>query len=86
MLGLFGEPATTGKGVIEDLREGKQTLLMLRALELADAAGRRELERVLCRAGHGGPLDATVGDATAGRRPWARPPRTTPLRGAAGRS
>jgi geranylgeranyl pyrophosphate synthase len=53
----------TGKGVVEDVREGKQTLLMLRALELADRAGRAELERVLRVEDHG---DARLGDGFAG--------------------
>ncbi|HEX4867875.1 MAG TPA: isopentenyl-diphosphate Delta-isomerase [Acidimicrobiales bacterium] len=35
VLGLFGDPAETGKGVLDDLREGKRTLLYLRALRLA---------------------------------------------------
>lgn len=35
VLGLFGDPNETGKGVLEDLREGKRTLLLLRALRLA---------------------------------------------------
>ena len=38
VLGLFGDPATTGKGVLDDLREGKRTLLLLRALRLATPA------------------------------------------------
>jgi geranylgeranyl diphosphate synthase, type I len=46
VLGLFGDPATTGKGATEDLREGKRTLLMLRALELA-APSERELVTAL---------------------------------------
>jgi geranylgeranyl diphosphate synthase type I len=44
VLGLFGDPAVTGKGAIGDLREGKRTLLVLRALELAGEAGRAEIE------------------------------------------
>jgi geranylgeranyl diphosphate synthase, type I len=43
VLGLFGDPAATGKGAEDDLREGKRTLLILRALELVDAAERAEL-------------------------------------------
>ena len=43
VLGLFGDPAETGKGVLEDLREGKRTLLLLRALRLATAAQREVL-------------------------------------------
>ena len=47
ILGLFGDPAETGKGCLEDLREGKRTVLVLRALRLADATGRSELEAAL---------------------------------------
>ncbi len=46
-LGLMGDPDTTGKGALEDVREGKRTLLVLRARELAGAAGRRRLDAVL---------------------------------------
>lgn len=44
VLGLFGDPAVTGKGAIGDLREGKRTLLVLRALELAGEPGRAAIE------------------------------------------
>ncbi len=44
VLGLFGDPDQTGKGVLEDLREGKRTLLLLRALRLATP----EQRAVLC--------------------------------------
>jgi len=43
VLGLFGDPGETGKGVLEDLREGKRTLLVLRALRLATPAQRHVL-------------------------------------------
>jgi len=43
ILGLFGDPAVTGKSTLDDLREGKRTLLALRALRLGDAAQRRHL-------------------------------------------
>jgi geranylgeranyl diphosphate synthase type I len=36
VLGLFGDPAATGKDPADDLREGKRTLLVLRALRLTD--------------------------------------------------
>ena len=42
VLGLFGDPAATGKEALGDLREGKRTLLVLRALEMA-GPGEREL-------------------------------------------
>jgi geranylgeranyl diphosphate synthase type I len=47
VLGLFGDPTATGKGALADVREGKRTLLVLRALALADPAGRAVLERTL---------------------------------------
>ncbi|MGY1855875.1 polyprenyl synthetase family protein [Modestobacter sp. SYSU DS0290] len=53
VLGVFGDPAVTGKSVDDDLREGKQTLLIALAEERADAAGRRLLAE-------------SLGDPTAG--------------------
>ena len=47
VLGLFGQPAATGKSATDDLRAGKRTLLMLRALALATPAQRTVLERSL---------------------------------------
>jgi geranylgeranyl diphosphate synthase type I len=43
VLGVFGDPAVTGKSADDDLREGKQTLLIALAEEEADEAGRRLL-------------------------------------------
>jgi geranylgeranyl pyrophosphate synthase len=43
VLGVFGNPAVTGKSADDDLREGKQTLLVALAEEQADAAGRQLL-------------------------------------------
>ena len=40
VLGVFGDPAVTGKPAGDDLREGKRTVLVARALELTDDAGR----------------------------------------------
>jgi isopentenyl-diphosphate delta-isomerase type 1 len=37
VLGVFGDPARTGKSCLDDLREGKRTLLVVRALKLGDA-------------------------------------------------
>ena len=45
VLGVFGDPAVTGKGCLDDLREGKRTLLALRALRLADGASRELLSQ-----------------------------------------
>ena len=38
-LGVFGDPAMTGKSVLSDLREGKRTELLRRAYAMADDAG-----------------------------------------------
>lgn len=43
VLGVFGDPAVTGKPAGDDLREGKRTVLVARALELSDDAGRTAL-------------------------------------------
>jgi geranylgeranyl diphosphate synthase type I len=47
VLGVFGDPAVTGKSADDDLREGKQTLLIALAEQEADEAGRRLLRDVL---------------------------------------
>jgi len=47
VLGLYGNPAETGKSALDDLREGKRTLLVLRAIRLADDAQRRVLRACL---------------------------------------
>jgi geranylgeranyl diphosphate synthase type I len=47
VLGVFGDPAVTGKSADDDLREGKQTLLVALAEQEADAAGRQLLAGVL---------------------------------------
>jgi isopentenyl-diphosphate delta-isomerase type 1 len=47
VLGLFGDPTTSGKSCLDDLREGKQTLLVTRALRLADSAQRAVLQGAL---------------------------------------
>ena len=47
VLGVFGDPAVTGKSVDDDLREGKQTLLIALAEERTGASGRRLLDDVL---------------------------------------
>ena len=49
VLGVFGDPQSTGKPAGDDLREGKRTVLVALALEAADSAGREELERGLGR-------------------------------------
>ncbi|WP_239520280.1 polyprenyl synthetase family protein [Blastococcus saxobsidens] len=47
VLGVFGDPSVTGKSADDDLREGKQTLLIALAEEVADDAGRRLLRDLL---------------------------------------
>lgn len=49
VLGVFGDPSTTGKPAGDDLREGKRTVLVARALRRADDAGRAALLRGLGR-------------------------------------
>ena len=47
VLGVFGDPAQTGKPAGDDLREGKRTYLVAAAFEAADARQRAALERHL---------------------------------------
>jgi geranylgeranyl diphosphate synthase type I len=47
VLGVFGDPALTGKPATDDLREGKRTVLVAIARERAGAAGRELLDRLL---------------------------------------
>jgi geranylgeranyl diphosphate synthase type I len=44
VLGVFGDPARTGKPAGDDLREGKRTVLVALAHDQADAPGRAALE------------------------------------------
>ncbi len=46
VMGAFGDEASTGKPVGDDLREGKPTPLLARALAAADAAQRSVLDQV----------------------------------------
>jgi len=50
VLGAFGDPAATGKDVDGDLREGKRTLLVTRAIASATSVDREFFERHLGRA------------------------------------
>ncbi|HVQ18935.1 MAG TPA: polyprenyl synthetase family protein [Actinomycetes bacterium] len=47
LLGVFGDPGQTGKPTSDDLREGKRTVLIAIAVERADAAQQRVIERHL---------------------------------------
>lgn len=53
ILGAIGDPAVTGKAVGADLREGKKTLILFRALRNANEAQRRELMSIVGRADAG---------------------------------
>ncbi|WP_328341347.1 polyprenyl synthetase family protein [Micromonospora sp. NBC_00421] len=45
LLGVYGDPATTGKPAGDDLRTGKPTVLLMLARQLATGGQRRALER-----------------------------------------
>ncbi|MEU3753748.1 polyprenyl synthetase family protein [Streptomyces olivoreticuli] len=47
LLGVYGDPAVTGKSVLEDLRDGKHTVLVALALRRADRAQRRALRALV---------------------------------------
>jgi geranylgeranyl diphosphate synthase type I len=47
VLGVFGDPVVTGKSADDDLREGKQTLLIALAEEATDDNGRQLLRKCL---------------------------------------
>jgi geranylgeranyl diphosphate synthase type I len=53
VLGVFGDPEVTGKSADDDLREGKQTLLIALAEQKADDSGRRLLAESLGNADAG---------------------------------
>jgi geranylgeranyl diphosphate synthase type I len=53
VLGVFGDPTVTGKSADDDLREGKQTLLIALAEEQADDGGRALLRDLLGNADAG---------------------------------
>ncbi len=62
LLGVFGDPATTGKPAADDLREGKRTVLVNRALRVASPGQRATL---LTHLGDAGLDDAAVADLRA---------------------
>lgn len=47
VLGVFGDPDVTGKPAGDDLREGKRTVLVARAVEMTDPAGRASILQLL---------------------------------------
>jgi geranylgeranyl diphosphate synthase type I len=56
LLGIFGDPAITGKPAGDDIREGKRTVLMAMTLERASASASKEITDALGRD------DLTAGD------------------------
>jgi geranylgeranyl diphosphate synthase, type II len=46
LLGIFGEEASTGKSIVGDIREGKQTILVQRFRELAKKAQQEEFDTI----------------------------------------
>lgn len=46
IIGLYGDPKTTGKPVGSDVRSKKKTLLVIKAYQLADSDSKRFLERI----------------------------------------
>ncbi|SHE25932.1 polyprenyl synthetase family protein [Actinomyces glycerinitolerans] len=60
VLGVFGDPALTGKPAGDDLREGKRTVLVALAWQRCNNAGRKLLTRVLA-----GDEAATAADLSA---------------------
>lgn len=65
VLGVFGDPAVTGKPAGDDLREGKRTVLIARAHELTDDAGRELLRTALGTAEGVAPVAALIRDCGA---------------------
>ncbi|MFC8074142.1 polyprenyl synthetase family protein [Streptomyces sp. NPDC057307] len=49
LLGVFGDPAETGKSILDDLREGKATVLMALAVQRASAVQRKTLRGLVGR-------------------------------------
>lgn len=60
VLGVFGDPSVTGKPAGDDLREGKRTVLVARAHELTDSAGRTLLAEALGTSDGIGPLTQLI--------------------------
>jgi geranylgeranyl diphosphate synthase type I len=59
LLGVFGDPGSTGKPAGEDIREGKQTLLLVLARQMAGPAEQRAIETV---PGNPAATDADIAD------------------------
>ncbi len=65
VLGVFGDPAETGKPAGDDLREGKRTVLVARAAERLSPADRERLHEGLGHAEHVAELSAMLRDSGA---------------------
>lgn len=65
LLGVFGDPSTTGKPAGDDLREGKRTVLIARAMATADPADR---QLITDRLGRRGLTDAAVDEVRGALR------------------
>ncbi|MFD6344561.1 polyprenyl synthetase family protein [Streptomyces roseolus] len=63
LLGLFGDPARTGKAPLDDLRAGRPTVLLAETWNAADPAQRALLRRTL--AGDGRPDDGELREVRA---------------------
>jgi geranylgeranyl diphosphate synthase type I len=62
VLGVFGDPGATGKPAGEDIREGKQTLLLVLAKQMAGPAEQRVIETV---PGNPAATDTDIADVRA---------------------
>ena len=62
VLGVFGDPGATGKPAGEDIREGKQTLLLVLARQMAGPAEQRVIETI---PGNPAATDADIADVRA---------------------
>ena len=65
LLGVFGDPAVTGKPAGDDLREGKRTVLVARALASGDETTRRMLTEHLGDATMDASRTSQLADAVA---------------------
>ena len=70
VLGVFGDPAVTGKSDLDDLREGKPTVLLALARASASPAGAARLRELVGDPG----LDQTARGRGAGHRRGVRRP------------
>ena len=71
LLGVYGDPATTGKPAGDDLRTGKPTALLMLARQLATPAQRRALDRAGRTDGRGRPARRAGRRDRRGRPGWS---------------